>query len=195
MFTEIILCIATKTMEVYMKNFICLCIAGSLFWLCGCANTEDSAEKELSMAQEYIELIKNWKNPEELAKMESLNWKSESECKIVYSCKDFASFKIFSWSYSGGAHGMPDTHVGTVRNGRILTLADLPENINLLWKKALKSHPCFKTIKKYCDFAEKKPQMTDNFYLDDKGVHFIYQPYEIAPFSTGTIDIFVPCKL
>jgi hypothetical protein len=181
--------------EEYMKKFISACVGGSLFLLCGCAHVENSTEKELSMAQEYIELIKDWKNPEELAEMSSLNWKSESECKIVYSSKDFASFKIFSYSYSGGAHGMPDTKVGTVRNGRILTLADLPENIRLLWEKALKSHPCFTSIKKYCDFTKEKPQMTENFYLDDKGVHFIYQPYEIAPFAIGTIDIFVPCKL
>jgi hypothetical protein len=39
-----------------------------------------------------------------------------------------------------------------------------------------------------------EPQITENFYLDDKGVHFIYQPYEIAPFATGTVDIFVPGK-
>ena len=89
---------------------------------------------------------------------------------------------------------MPDTKVGTVRNGKILKLADLPENIKTLWQQALKSHPEFKTIKEYSDFSGEVPEITENFYLDDKGVHFIYQPYEIAPFATGTIDIFVPCK-
>ena len=32
------------------------------------------------------------------------------------------------------------------------------------------------------------------YQLDNKSIHFIYQPYEIAPFATGTIDIFVPGK-
>ena len=31
-----------------------------------------------------------------------------------------------------------------------------------------------------------------NFYLDDKGIHFIYDPYEIDCYAAGTIDIFVP---
>lgn len=36
--------------------------------------------------------------------------------------------------------------------------------------------------------------MTENFYLDDCGIHFIYNPYEIDCYAAGTIDIFVPWK-
>ena len=39
------------------------------------------------------------------------------------------------------------------------------------------------------------PKMTENFYLDDKGIHFIYSPYETDTCAAGIIDIFVPCKL
>ena len=38
------------------------------------------------------------------------------------------------------------------------------------------------------------PRITENFYLDGKGIHFIYDPYEIDCFGAGTIDIFVPYK-
>ena len=162
-------------------------LAAALFVLCGCANIAENNSTE----QEYIDLIKNWKNPKELAEMPSMNWESKCNYKIVYASEKLVSYKIFSWSYSGGAHGMPDTQVGTVRNGKALKLADLPKNIEILWQQALKSHPEFKTIKKYSDFIGESPKITENFYLDDKGIHFIYQPYEIAPFATGTIDIFV----
>ena len=37
--------------------------------------------------------------------------------------------------------------------------------------------------------------MTENFYIDENGIHFIYDPYEIASFAAGTIDIFVPYKI
>ena len=40
-----------------------------------------------------------------------------------------------------------------------------------------------------------KPFMTENFYLDDKGIHFIYNPIEIDCYAAGTINIFVPCRL
>ena len=150
--------------------------------------------KESSMGKSYIDLIKTWENPAELASVPSMHWESKCECRIVYSSKKSVSFKIESWSYTGGAHGMPDTKVGTVRDGRILQLSDLPANIKTLWQKALNSHPEIKTIREYTKSPGSEPQMTENFYLDKDGIHFIYQPYEIASFATGTIDIFVPGK-
>ena len=173
-----------------MKKFINGSLAVAFVALCGCANITENN----SMEQEYINVIKNWKNPKELAAMPTMHWESKCDYKIVYASEKLVSFKIVSWSYSGGAHGMTDTQVGTVRNGKVLKLTDLPENIETLWQQALNSHPEFNTIKKYSDFIKEKPQITDNFYLDDKGVHFIYQPYEIAPFATGTVDVFVPGK-
>ena len=173
-----------------MKKITLFCFAGALATICGYANTTENN----SMAQEYINLIKNWKYPKELAAMPTMHWESKCDYKIVYASEKLVSFKIVSWSYSGGAYGMTDTKVGTVRKGKVLKLSDLPENIETLWQQALKSHPESKTIKEYAKFLNEEPQITDNFYLDDKGIHFIYQPYEIAPFATGTIDIFVPGK-
>ena len=173
-----------------MKKIVSGSWAAALVLLCGCA----SVEKNNSMTQEYIDIIKNWKNPKTLATMSSMNWESKSDYKIVYASEKSVSFKIVLWSYSGGAHGMTDTKVGTVRNGKLLKLSDLPANIETLWQQALNSHPEFKTIKKYSDFIGESPKITENFYLDDKGIHFIYQPYEIAPFAMGTVDVFVPGK-
>lgn len=92
-----------------------------------------------------------------------MHWESKCDYKIVYASEKLVSFKIVSWSYSGGAHGMTDTKVGTVRKGKVLKLSDLPENIETLWQQALKSHPESKTIKKYAKFLNEEPQITDNF--------------------------------
>ena len=201
-----------STGAVKIKKIINGCLIVSAIAVYGCANIaennsvnlkEASEQKPLcgtdmagnkSVDQEYIDLIKNWKNPKELAVMSAVKWESESRHEIVYASEKLVSYKIFSWSYTGGAHGMSDTKVGTVRNGKVLKLADLPENIEKLWQKALNSHSEIKTIKEYAKFLKTEPQITENFYLDDKGIHFIYQPYEIAPFVNGTIDIFVPGK-
>lgn len=173
-----------------MKKITLFYFAGALATICGCANTTANN----SMAQEYIDLIKNWKNPKELAAIPTMYWESKCDYKIVYASEKLVSYKIVSWSYSGGAHGMTDTKVGTIRNGKVLKLSDLPENIETLWQRALNSHPEIKTIKEYATFLNEEPQITDNFYLDDKGIHFIYQPYEIAPFATGIVDVLVPGK-
>ena len=173
-----------------MKKITLCCFAGVFVTICSCTNIKENS----SMDQEYIDLIKNWKNPQELATMPEMNWESKNDYKIVYASEKMVSFKIVSWSYTGGAHGMTDTKVGTVKNGKVMKITDLPPNIKTLWQQSLDSHPEIKTINEYASFFNEDPQMTENFYLDDKGVHFIYQPYEIAPFATGTVDVFVPGK-
>ena len=173
-----------------MKNLVYSCVAGILFALCGCSVVQNSN----SDYQEYISILKECKNTEELKNNSAMHWKSSSEYQIIYANKQMVSFRCEFYSYTGGAHGMPDTKVGTIKNGNLLQLADLPDlsKIKTLWQQALKSHCKYSAIKKYSDFIGAEPQLTENFYLDDKGIHFIYQPYEIAPFAAGTIEIFVP---
>ena len=176
-----------------MKNSVYSCIAGTLLIFCGCSVVQNND----SEYQEYISLLKASKNPEELKNSSLMHWESSSEYKIIYADKNIVSFRCESYSYTGGAHGMPDTKVGTIKNGKLLQLADLPDlsKIKTLWQQALESHSQFSEIKKYSDFIGSEPQLTENFYLDDKGIHFIYTPYEIAPFAAGTIEIFIPLPL
>jgi len=71
------------------------------------------------------------------------------------------------------------------------------------FRRALESHKDFEAVKLYIDsplhnlkyVVDKEVQMTENFYIDEKGIHFIYNPYEIACFAAHTIDIFVPYKI
>ena len=180
--------------EINLKKSINCCIAGILAVLCGCSAVSKEGQAGY---QEYISMLKSCENPAELMNAETLHWQSNSDYKIVYADNNIVSFRCETYSYSGGAHGMTDTKVGTIKNGRVLQLTDLPDldNIKKLWQQALKSHPQFNIIKKYTDFLGEPPQITENFYLDAKGIHFIYTPYEIAPFAAGTIEIFVPYKL
>ena len=146
--------------------------------------------------QEYISMICGWDEPAELASMASMNWQSKCDYKIICSNNKFVSFKITSWSYTGGAHGMTVTKVGTVRNRKVMKLADLPADVHKLWKNAVIKH--FKA-KNFEELLKErgifKPYITENFYLEKNGIHFIYDPYEIDCFGAGTSDIFVPYKL
>ena len=175
-----------------MNKIINLFLVSGAAVLCGCTAVSD---KKPTMEQEYISMIREWEDPAELASIPWLNWQSKCECKILYSSKKFASFMIESWSYTGGAHGMTKTRVGTIRNGRILKLADLSGNVPALWEQAVVKH--FKAASFEALLKSRKafkPRITENFYLDAKGIHFIYDPYEIDSFGAGTIDIFVPYK-
>ena len=173
-----------------MKKIVKYCLAGGMLALCGCAEIEKTTQEE------YISMICGWEEPAELASVPVMHWQSKCDYKIICSNQEFVSFKIESWSYTGGAHGMTVTKVGTVSNGKVLKLADLPDDIPALWRKAIVKHFKAKSfdalVKERTVF---KPYITENFYLDENGIHFIYDPYEIDCFAAGTIDIFVPYKL
>ena len=185
-----------------MKKILYSSVLAGTAMLCGCtipvlAPPSPSPHKPSKinnpMAEEYISMVREWDNPEEMAGSPTMNWNSECNCQIVFGSKKLVSFKIVSRTYTGGAHGMNQTHVGTVRDGRVLKLSDLPGNIPALWKKAIAKHykkPSFEALVKEHPFDL---YITENFYLNDKGIHFIYDPYEIDCYAAGTIDIFVPC--
>ena len=175
-----------------MNKVICGCFAGAAFLFGGCSFF---AEKELSPVEEYLSILRESDDPAELVKMPRLRWESKSEYKVVYSDNEKVSYRIEMWSYTGGAHGMTNTKAGTFRKGRKMTLADLPADVPGLWKQAIVKHFKAESFEKHVKSRGAfKPYMTENFYLDDKGIHFIYDPYEIDCFAAGTIDIFVPYK-
>jgi hypothetical protein len=39
---------------------------------------------------------------------------------------------------------------------------------------------------------ENKIDTTDNFYITQNGIGFVYMPYEIGPYAMGEIEIFIP---
>jgi hypothetical protein len=39
---------------------------------------------------------------------------------------------------------------------------------------------------------DKHLALTKNFYVTGKGVGFIYNPYEVAPYVVGEIELYVP---
>ena len=41
---------------------------------------------------------------------------------------------------------------------------------------------------------ENKIEPNDNFYLTEKGIGFVYQPYEISSYAMGEINVFIPLQ-
>lgn len=166
----------------------------ALFCFCACSTVP---ERESSMSGEFLNAIRNLQGKKELAGMPLFHWTSSTDCKILFISDHRVSFQIEKSVYTGGAHGMTCTRVGTFQDGVLLKLADLPEQekLELLWKQAVARHFKARSFEEYSRKCTVfKPYMTENFYLDDCGIHFIYNPYEIDCYAAGTIDIFVPWK-
>lgn len=170
-----------------------------LFLISAASVTVAANANEPAVLKEYLETVSSLaeSGQAELAHIPTLNWESSARYTIVFSNERYYSFKAEEFRYMGGAHGMTTTVVGTFFRGKRLKLADLGDSKEL--EKQWISAACrrFK-VKNYDELIRNrkifKPKMTENFYLDDKGIHFIYDPYEIGCYAEGTIDIFVPWR-
>ncbi len=103
-----------------------------------------------------------------------------------------ATFAISFYDYEGGAHGIEGNRYFTIdlTTRHILTLndlfneKDLPKVKTLLWEQYNNSNKEYEPIIEADSFS-----LSNNIYLDSKGVHFIYDVYEIAPYAAGEQDL------
>ncbi|QOQ98191.1 DUF3298 and DUF4163 domain-containing protein [Helicobacter winghamensis] len=114
---------------------------------------------------------------------------------LYYFDEEFLSFDTYNYIYTSGAHGNHTRSGITIsKNGDIIPLADIltPSNKPLkdfLWKeyqkfaKEMRSEPLIK----YEEF-----NISNSILLDYGEVLFLYQPYELMPYSYGVITLKIP---
>lgn len=133
----------------------------------------------------------------------TFNWELESNMAVLWNAGNIVSVAFRNYQYTGGAHGLGTT---------LLTVFDLKENraltLNDLFKPGYKAR-----LQKVLEdelreefqlppgaplngrdgiLFDKHLAITKNFYLTGEGIGFIYNPYEVAPYVVGQIDLFVP---
>lgn len=130
-------------------------------------------------------------------------WMSyEENCtgETKYNANGFFSYAVSLYSFTGGAHGNNSVKVGSLdlntatRLGLASLFTDekLPQVRSLLLQNLTKEQNCATTeeLTEKGDFFDiDQIDVTENFYIDDNGVNFLYDPFEIAPYSTGEITI------
>jgi Protein of unknown function (DUF3298) len=97
--------------------------------------------------------------------------------------------------YEGAAHGMYGVSMLTfdLNNGKKISMKDLflPNTENAL--NQLGEKLFYETNgKEDWFFAPGEFKLTDNFGLRSDGITFIYNPYEIGPYSAGAPEVFIP---
>jgi len=107
------------------------------------------------------------------------------------------TIKTENENYMGGAHG---SYTVFYRNINILT-GTLVKEKDLYNQAGLDKLPEFITEglrEKYGEkinevlFETTDVQPNGNFYFNDKGVVYVYNEYEIAPYSEGLIEVLIP---
>lgn len=127
-------------------------------------------------------------------------WELEAFISITEYDK-MVELDLSEWSYTGGAHGNGYTgyHMIDVATGRELKLADFVNDIPAFTEIAEKYFRAEYAILPMANleeigfwFTDGKFALNDNFYFNEEGMHFMFNVYEIAPYSAGSFDFAIP---
>lgn len=133
----------------------------------------------------------------------TFNWESDYDMKVLWNADSTISVSATSYQYTGGAHGLSNNAVLAfdLKAGRTLGLGDIFQpGYEAPLQQVLEKH-----LRAQYDLGSSAPlngrdgmlfnphlALTSNFYLTGKGIGFVYNPYEVAPYSYGVIELFVP---
>ncbi len=150
--------------------------------------------------KEGNDLLANYtEQPQEAYKW--LSFEERVEGKPLFNQFDFLSYQIVTGTYTGGAHEETMTKVSVLDLKTLfpLTLLDLfdldvlPMVNEIIQQQLVKDYGC-KTIEELGNYFLDPATIvaTENFFIDQRGIIWMYDPYEIAPFAMGTIRVSVP---
>lgn len=122
------------------------------------------------------------------------SWEGEYKFKMVYADDRYASFWAYEFNYTGGAHGDYSDTVGTFdrKTGRRVRVSDIvPVKCREKLLAALKKGAA-KKVETEGYVIDASVTITENFYVGKDGLHFVYNPYEIACYAVGTVEVVIP---
>ena len=131
-----------------------------------------------------------------------LNYVYSVNAAPIFNNNLFACYSVQQYEYTGGAHGMTTTtyEVINLENGNPLTLEDIFnsqdfEKVNKVILSQLLKDLRITSPAQLVDAGFFDPDgitATENFYIDNTGVVWLFNPYEIACYAVGSVKIPVP---
>ncbi|MFA6276445.1 MAG: DUF3298 domain-containing protein [Pedobacter sp.] len=124
------------------------------------------------------------------------------DIKVLHQTNNYIALQYINSDYSGGAHPNtsfsylnynPKTNVTLTLDSLVATnqhekLVSIAEAI---FRKDEKLSATEQLTGKYF-FRDDKFHLPENFYVSNKGLVFLYNPYEIKPYSEGITKLIIP---
>ncbi|OAV75662.1 hypothetical protein Barb7_00712 [Bacteroidales bacterium Barb7] len=163
-------------------------------------------------AKEYLDVYKELENDfkEEIAEHDGeqppLTWFScyeTSSNKIIFNKDGLLGYSIAFENYTGGAHGSHalSNHVINLKTGQFITEADLfaegfEDELSRLLVSAIAIQNGVEDPKGLEDigfFSIEEIYPNGNFLIDEKGITYSFNEYEIAAYVVGTVNVPISC--
>jgi hypothetical protein len=148
----------------------------------------------------YLETMKDEK-PETTGEAPAMfNHSESSSVSVLFNEKDLLSLGFGEYSYSGGAHGNHATGVASfdlVQKKQLkltdVFLAKYEKPLKVALENAVRRQFNMKRNEPLSNaLFENSIEPTNNFCITKKGILFLYNPYEIAAYAMGEIELFIP---
>jgi len=148
------------------------------------------------------EYFSNYKKQNEdwYGKGASFSWQKTINMSVIFNSNYLLCFEYLKYAYSGGAHGMTNVayDIINLNNSSILTYNDIFEEgtddslSNILTQMLRKDYSIPYSIPlKEAGFFVDSIVPNHNIYINGSGIGFLYNSYEIAPYSNGQTNIFL----
>ena len=151
-----------------------------------------------SYRRDNTEEINDLKNSEE-GYPYRLNYDETMNYIVRYNENALVTIEGTVYSYTGGAHGNYGSLYKNydVTNRKELQLRDIISADSATLQKIVEQQfridyklPSPKPLTEI--LFDPHLATTDNFYLSEKGLGFVYNPYEVAAYVVGQVEVFVP---
>lgn len=127
-----------------------------------------------------------------------LNYESSLDISIRYNDRGYIIFEVLNFIYQGGAHGNwgSTLYCYDVVNQERVSLKDIlitdVTSLQPFLETAFRRQQGLSPSASLNEILfDKHLATTDNFFFTDKGIGFIYNPYEVAAYAMGQLFVFV----
>jgi hypothetical protein len=161
---------------------------------------EKSNESFEDMMMSFLDEYKNFKKD---FPKSAQHWKLERISTELFKSKNIFCIELFEYSYLGGAH--PNSYRKFVNfnlsTGDELTLTDIlikgySKKLNVIGEEIFRQTNEIDPNKDLTEagywFDNNKFSVNNNFTIDEYGLTFYYNTYEITAYAFGPTEIFIP---
>ena len=161
-------------------------------------NISDPDSVQKAFLSEYDKFLKDQKGYH-------IPWKIEKSITVVNQNKKWITLQVNLDGFTGGAHPNSEIYYWMVdkSNGRKFTLLNFFDSTGILKLTAL-GEPLFCAEKKISPnesleaagywFPNNHFALNNNFYMNDEGLTFYYNAYEVGPYANGPTKITIPAS-
>lgn len=130
-------------------------------------------------------------------KLYNLDWDDFVEGYFVGRWGDVISYRLDTYSFSGGAHGTSgayciniDLNTGEIVRDRDVFVEGDEEKMSILISQYLREQ--FPNKEDYNALYNKNVSPSANYLFKESGIVYVYEEYELGPYYFGCVSVHVP---